>query len=339
MIASGVGEGVLFGVISGCLLGVFALPMKAVRKWRWENTWLMYCFWSLLILPWGLAFITVPHLLDVISGVSARAIALPFVFGLSWGIACVLFGLGLKLVGLALGTAIVLGLNNALGAILPLFLTHRSEIATAGARTLVSGVAVMLMGVALCSWAGKQKEENAQACKTAGAGRAKGILICLAGGVIGTSFNLALVYGTDISNAALKAGASTLNANNPVWCVSLLGGLLPNFAYCSYLLTRNTGWRLFRPAKSKLDWLLAFAMGLMWLSGVAIYGMSVQQLGKFGASIGWALIQSMAIIAGNVSGFAAGEWKGTAIKAKRTMLAGLMVLILGIVVVGWSATM
>ena len=335
---SGIGEGVVFGVISGGLLGVFALPMKAARQWRWENTWLMYCFWSLLILPWGLAFLTVPHLLEVIGGVSARAVALPFVFGFGWGIACVLFGLGLKLVGLALGTAIVLGLNNALGAILPLFLAHRSEIATAGAQTLLGGVAIMLVGVVLCSWAGRQKEGNAQASKT-GTGRTKGILICLAGGVIGTSFNLALVYGTDLSNAALKAGASTLNANNPVWCISLLGGLLPNFAYCSYLLTRNTGWSLFKPEKSKLDWFLAFAMGLMWLSGVAIYGMSVQQLGKFGASIGWALIQSTAIVAGNVSGFATGEWKGTALRAKRTMLAGLTALILGIVVVGWSATM
>jgi L-rhamnose-H+ transport protein len=338
MMGSGVGEGLIFGVVSGSLLGVFALPMKAVRQWQWENTWLMYCFWSLLILPWSLAFLSVPHLLNVIGGVSARALALPFVFGFGWGIACVLFGLGLKLVGLALGTAIVLGLNNALGAILPLFLAHRSEIATAGAQTLVAGVAIMLVGVVLCSWAGKQKEGNSPA-GARGTGRAKGILICLTGGVIGTSFNLALVYGTDLSNAALKSGASTLNANNPVWCISLLGGLLPNLAYCAYLLTRNTSWNLFRPEKSKLDWFLSFTMGLMWLSGVAIYGMSVQQLGKFGASVGWALIQSTAIIAGNVSGFATGEWSGTAKKAKRTMLAGLIVLILGIVVVGWSATL
>src|SRR5450755_2929122 len=136
---SGVGGGVLFGIASGVLLGTFALPMKAVRKWRWENTWLMYCFWSLLILPWGLAFLTVPGLLSVMGGVPISSLAWPFVFGFGWGIACVLFGLGLKLVGLALGTAIVLGLNNALGAILPLLLFHRSEVASVGARTLVGG--------------------------------------------------------------------------------------------------------------------------------------------------------------------------------------------------------
>ncbi len=336
---SGVGGGVLFGIVSGTLLGIFALPMKAVRRWRWENTWLMYCFWSLLILPWALALLTVPRLLDVMGGAPISSLAWPFVFGFGWGIACVLFGLGLKLVGLALGTAIVLGLNNALGAILPLLLSHRSEIASASAQTLIGGVVIMLLGVVLCSWAGKQKEGNSNIEGVGNSGRARGILICIAGGVIGTCFNLALVYGSDLSSAALKAGASQLNANNPVWCISLLGGFIPNFAYCSYLLSKNSGWSLFKPENSKIDWILAFAMGFMWLSGVAVYGMSVQQLGKFGASIGWALIQSTAIIAGNVSGFVTGEWKGTAAKAKKTMVAGLFVLILGIVVVGWSATM
>jgi L-rhamnose-H+ transport protein len=333
---SGVGGGVLFGIVSGVLLGTFALPMKAVRRWRWENTWLMYCCWSLLILPWGLAFLTVPGLLNVMGGVPTSSLVLPLVFGFGWGIACVLFGLGLKLVGLALGTAIVLGLNNALGAILPLLLFHRSEVGSVGARTLVGGVAIMLAGVVLCSWAGKQKEEISHADNTK---RARGILICIAGGVIGTCFNLALVYGSDLSSAAIRAGASQLNANNPVWCISLLGGFVPNFAYCSYLLAKNSGWSLFRPEKSKIDWFLPFAMGFMWMSGVAIYGMSVQQLGKFGASVGWALIQSTAIIAGNISGLVTGEWKGTAPKTKKTMAAGLCVLISGIVVVGWSATL
>ncbi|HXR74341.1 MAG TPA: L-rhamnose/proton symporter RhaT [Bryobacteraceae bacterium] len=340
-----VGSGILLGIVSGALLGVFALPMKAVLRWRWENTWLMYCVWSLLILPWGLAFLTVPGITSVLGSVSSSSLAGVFLFGFGWGIGCVLFGLGLKLVGLALGTAIVLGLNNALGAILPLFLSHEPVIVTAGVQALIAGVFVMLVGVVLCSWAGVQKERES-AGKTAdtvtstnSTRRARGILICVGGGIIGTCFNLALVFGGDLNAATLKAGASELNANNAVWCISLLGGFIPNVAYCSYLLTRNSGWKLFTPRKSQLDWFLAFAMGLMWLSGVAIYGMSVQRLGKLGASIGWALIQSTAIIAGNISGVVTGEWRGTTAKAKATMAWGLFVLILGIAVVGWSAAL
>jgi L-rhamnose-H+ transport protein len=344
-LSTGVGSGVLLGIASGILLGVFALPMKGVRRWRWENTWLMYCFWSLLVLPWCLAFFTVPQLAGVIGAVSTSSLVWTFLFGLGWGIGCVLFGLGLKLVGLALGTAIVLGLNNALGAILPLLLSHRSEIGAASGQTLIAGVAIMLAGVVACSWAGKRKERDSRTGTvgaievTDSAGRARGILICIAGGIFGTCFNLALVFGMELNKAALSVGATELNANNAVWCISLLGGLVPNLAYCAYLLSKNSGWTLFNPAKSQRDWLLALAMGLMWLGGVAVYGMSVQSLGRLGASIGWALIQSTAILAGNVSGFSTGEWRGTSAAAKKAMGVGLFILILGIVVVGWSATL
>lgn len=166
--------GVLLGIASGVLLGLFALPMKAIARWRWENTWLMYSFWSLLILPWGLALVTVPELANVMGMVPTRSLVWVFLFGMGWGVGCVLFGLGLKLVGLALGTAIVLGLNNALGALLPLSLSHRSESTGASGQVLVAGVAIMLAGVVACSWAGQRKERDSAKTTASSKSRAGG---------------------------------------------------------------------------------------------------------------------------------------------------------------------
>jgi hypothetical protein len=36
--------GILLAIAAGVLLGSFALPMKRIREWQWENTWLAYCF-------------------------------------------------------------------------------------------------------------------------------------------------------------------------------------------------------------------------------------------------------------------------------------------------------
>jgi hypothetical protein len=72
---------------------------------------------------------------------------------------------------------------------------------------------MMLFGVALCSWAGAQKEresakgESDRSTPTGLTGRARGILVCVAGGVIGTCFNLALVFGGELSRVALKSGS------------------------------------------------------------------------------------------------------------------------------------
>ncbi len=48
-------------------------------------------------------------------------------FGAGWGLANIGFGLGLKMVGLSVGTAIMLGLSNTLGALMPLVLYQRKH--------------------------------------------------------------------------------------------------------------------------------------------------------------------------------------------------------------------
>ncbi|MGH9617086.1 MAG: hypothetical protein ACRD28_10130 [Acidobacteriaceae bacterium] len=37
--------------LSGILTASFPLPMKFSRAWRWENTWLVYATFALLIIP------------------------------------------------------------------------------------------------------------------------------------------------------------------------------------------------------------------------------------------------------------------------------------------------
>ena len=59
-----------------------------------------------------------------------------------------------------------------------------------------------------------------------------------------------------------------------------------------------------------VNWLLTFLMGLMWFGGVVLFGMAVTKLGRFGPSIGWPVIQSMAVTSGNFWGLVTGEWKG-----------------------------
>lgn len=81
-----IGLGVSLGIISGVFLGSFALPMKKIKIWNWENTWIMYSFWALVVFPWILAFLTVPSLPSVYLSVSISTIITVFLFGAGWGI-------------------------------------------------------------------------------------------------------------------------------------------------------------------------------------------------------------------------------------------------------------
>ena len=118
-----------------------------------------------------------------------------------------------------------------------------------------------------------------------------------------------------------------------------MGGFLITAIYCGYKIRKGKSLALFTSKGSVKIWGFTFIMGLMWFGGVALYGTAVMNLGELGASIGWALIQSMAVISGSIVGIIAGEWKGTGRQPLTIMLLGLTFLIGGMLVISKAGTL
>jgi len=57
-----VGLGLVRIIFGGMLNGSFALPMKRMPFWKWENTWLVYSLIGMVVFPWLFAMATVPQL-------------------------------------------------------------------------------------------------------------------------------------------------------------------------------------------------------------------------------------------------------------------------------------
>jgi L-rhamnose-H+ transport protein len=336
--------GLTLGITSGAFLGSFALPMKKIKLWNWENTWIMYSVWALIVLPWFWAFLAVPKLINVYAAVSISTILKVFLFGAGWGVASVGFGIGLKLLGLALGTAIVLGLNTAIGALVPLIRDHPKDFHEPIGIGITAGVIVMLLGIIVCSVAGAKKERALRVAEAESIERDKGVfikglIICLVAGVFGAMFNFALIAGEPIEKQAILAGAKAFNAASATLCISLFGGFVVTLIYCLHLYSKNDSLRLFTQKGSNINWLHTFLMGIMWYGGVGIYGMALSKLGPLAHSIGWPVIQSMAVASGNIWGIVTGEWKGTGKAPISIMIVGLMLLFIGIGIIGWSSTL
>jgi hypothetical protein len=49
------GWGIFLVLLGGLLNGSFYVPMKRMPLWRWENTWLIYSIFAMIVIPWGLA--------------------------------------------------------------------------------------------------------------------------------------------------------------------------------------------------------------------------------------------------------------------------------------------
>jgi L-rhamnose-H+ transport protein len=303
------------------------LPMKFAKRWPWESVWLVFSVVSLLILPWTLAFVAIGNPFAVYAALPAAAFAAPVLFGAGWGIAQILFGLSVARLGMALGYAIIVGLGALLGTLIPLIVQH-GEIAFSSQATYIwSGVAVMLVGIAVVAWAGRKREGVLREGRYGAA-----IALAILCGLMAPMLNYAFAFGDQIGHEAVRLGISNERAGYAVWPIALLGGLVPNVLYSAFLLSRNASWKTFRGHWMSDAW-CGIAMGALWMGAFAIYGVSSVYLGTLGTSAGWALFQIFMIMTATASGMLTAEWRGSPKAAKFGMLAGLALLSIATVLI------
>ena len=75
------GLGALMVVLGGAIHSSFALPMKRISKWSWENIWLVYSVVGLIVFPILLALATVLSLGAVYAGGGGSTLAAVALFG------------------------------------------------------------------------------------------------------------------------------------------------------------------------------------------------------------------------------------------------------------------
>jgi L-rhamnose-H+ transport protein len=318
---------------AGSIMGTTLVPLKWIRAWKWENFWFVYSIMSLLIVPFCIAFHFVPHLAVVYASIPLSTMAKPFFYGVLWGVAQLGAGICVDKIGLALTGSILNGLCAALGTLTPLVLLHFELLSKPSGQLLLAGTAVMLLGVALCGWAGYQREKTLPLLSgTIRSGKTYILVMILCGvsGFLAALLNIALAFGGDIIQLARALGTPTSWAVFAVWPIALLGGLVVNLGYSVYLLIRNKTWGNF--AANPLEMGAAILGGSIWMIAIAIYSSGTVYLGVLGVSAGWALFNIALILSANLGGLLTGEWKSVGRRIFNVNVAGVVVLLVATIV-------
>lgn len=321
-------------VLAGGMNGSFAAPMKYVRSWKWEHTWLAWSFFAMLVFPLIIAAATNPNLLKVYSAVPSSALIVTALYGVIWGIGTVLFGLAISRIGLALSFGIVLGTSSSLGALVPLLVLHRNQVFTSTSLCVFAGAGVILAGIAATARAGVLRE--AAAGRSGKGSSALAVFLCLLSGVGSSSMNLALNASVPITSAAESLGTPQGASLNAVWPVLLAGGFAVNAIYCILLLFRHENVALYRAALGT-NIALSVGMALLWSGSNVIYGFGAHAMGSLGLVLGWPVYMASIVMAANVWGAATGEWKGAGQRAMTWAVAGCLLLLAGIWIVASAA--
>jgi len=309
------------------------LVMGFARRWRWENIWLTWAVFGCLLLPWITLFVLLqdPGPADVYHSVPGHTIVKVLMFGSAWGVGAILFGLGVIRVGMGLGLGIVVSLTAANGALLPLVQNHREMLLTLSAGLLYFSLALLIVGIILCSMAARRRKEEKPLLEREATGFALGIVFCLLSGFASPMINLAFTAGIEITHAAEQLGATPLAAGIAPLAPIMSAGFVVNVIYCIYLLNRNQSWRDFIRADTVSHWFYGLMMGLLQMTGFLVYTIAVARIDKStdlgGTVLGWPVYTASVIFIGNLEGLLRGEWSGSDRKTFVLLFGGLTLII------------
>ena len=162
--------GVFYHFLGGSASGSFYIPYKKVKGWAWESYWIIGGIFSWLIVPPLAAFLTIPDFWNIIKSAPAATLGYTYLFGVLWGIGGLTFGLGVRYLGVSLGSSIMLGLCSVFGALIPAFYYQLhpqpgkdtiSDIAGAHwGQMVLLGIVVCVIGIILCGRAGMMKDKD-----------------------------------------------------------------------------------------------------------------------------------------------------------------------------------
>ena len=344
-VSSALTLGLALAVLSGLMNGTFTLPMRYLGGWSWENVWALFIVVSCLLMPVVIAAGTVSNLSEVLHQAPTRAIVMAIVCGFAWGFGAVMFGQGVSAIGISLGNTFVLAISSSLGSFLPILLLDPGKLFEKQGEAIMAGTAISIVGIAFCGYGGKLKELSQinENVRQGMVGEARpfwiGLLLCAGAGVLSAVFNIGYSSAQGIVQAAVRLGNSAFAGSNLVWLLMLTGGAAANLGFCVYLFRRNGSWRKYTQPKSASLYGLTLLMGLLWGGSIFVYGAAAPKLGRLGPAIGWPLSLSVGLLAANVCGILAGEWRFSRAVERVFMGVGLLVLILAIITLGWSSTL
>jgi L-rhamnose-H+ transport protein len=353
--------GVIFHFLGGFASGSFYIPYKKVKGWAWESYWIVGGLFSWLIVPPLAAWLTIPNFSEIISQSGSAVLGYTFLFGILWGIGGLTYGLGVRYLGVSLGSSIILGLCMVFGSLIPSIYydifpaegkdTFSQLTGNTWGQTVLLGLALCVIGIIICGKAGTRKEKELSKGGTDPHGVAAkseykfglGLLVSIVSGVLSACFNFGLEAGkpmAEVANSLWKAvhpeQGEFLYQNNVTYVVILWGGLTTNFIWCMILNARNKTFGDYTNKKTPLlsNYIFAALAGTTWFLQFFFYGMGESKLGNGPSS--WILHMAFIILTANAWGLLLKEWAGVSKKTKTTVIIGIITIIASVLLVGYG---
>ena len=318
----------------------FYAPIGKVKKWSWETTWAVAGIFSWVLLPISVSLFLLPDFRAFYAGLDSDVVLKAFLFGGMWGIGNVNYGLTMRYMGMSLGIGIAIGTTLVVGTLMPPFM-HGHFLFLFNSRSgliTLAGILVALIGVAIVTYAGHQKEKQL-GLSAEQFNLKKGLFLALMCGVFSSGMSFAIDAAKPIETAALQLGVSPLYAALPSYVIIMGGGALVNFAYCIGRLVFKSDLSFKADYSQPLDvkiknFLLATTGGTMWYLQFFFYAWGAANVPERLTYVNWMLHMSGYVLFGGLVGLALGEWAKVTKRPIVILWVGMLTIILAANLVG-----
>ncbi|MDW7691415.1 L-rhamnose/proton symporter RhaT [Flammeovirgaceae bacterium SG7u.111] len=331
-------EGIIWALMAGVMLGLYALPEKFTKGFEFEHTWGTMFFTALFVVPVIACFSLIQGFGAVLGAIPTDVLIKMAIASLLWGVGVMMWGKAINHIGLSLGFSLFIGTIILVGSLIPFFVVGlpASNVLT----TILGGIFIVLIGVFANGKAGllRQAEED-NAAKEADSTSEKGsmttgILIAVIGGLLATGFSYANAVGAPIITEAVVAQGNPewMSALAVMFIIYVAGGLFV-VPYFVVQLSQKGLWGKFSSAPLGKNLTMTTIMAVLNFAASAAFAFAAFKLGKAGGTVGYAIFNTISVAVAIVSGLVTGEWVKASGKAKGFLYIGLASMIIGVVVV------
>jgi len=332
--------GIGWHMVGAASAATFYAPIGKVKKWSWETTWAIAGLFSWILLPISVSFILLPDFHAFYASFAWSVLIKIALFGAMWGVGNVSYGLTMRHLGISLGVGVAIGVTLMVGTLMPPILHGQGAelFTTRGGLWTMAGVLVALLGVAVVSYAGHQKEVQLSG-ELREFNLKLGLLLAVLCGIFSSGMAFAIDAAEPMKAAALQLGVNPLYALLPSYVIIMGGGAVVNMGYCFTRLAAlprlslradlsNPGGTLLKNA------CLAAAGGIMWYLQFFFYAWGQANIPERLAYVNWMLHMSGYVLFAGLIGLALGEWKGVGSRPVRLLWCGMLIIIAAANLVG-----
>lgn len=349
--------GVLWALVAGLMLGLYALPGKFTKDFKEENTWGLFFMLTMFVVPIMATFLMLRGVAEIYGAADVKA-ALPVmvISSMLWGTGVMMWGKAIHHIGMSLGFSLFIGTVILIGSILPIGIDVVNKglaeglPATGTLVLILAGIGVVLLGIVFNGRAGLIREADEKKEAEADSGKksmAAGITIAVVGGLLATGFNVAATVG----NAANKVGVlnaagdpkgimeiAVVAAGNPGWMVALalmfpvfLSGGVVMAGYFGWQLTAKKAWGSFKTPSLGRNFVLIFIMAFFHYAASAGYAFGASRF-DLGPVLVYAIFNTTCVVVAVVSGIVTKEWVTASDRAKKALYTGLACMVIGVLI-------